>query len=176
MRDIVGFIVWVTIFMIFSFSIVRLGQDYDIAIEKIKAQHRIDTFVQTIYIPVPIESEIIVLAKIIEAESRGECMEGKIAVGNTVLNRIERSYYRKDVKSLEEVILRKNAFCGVHHPFFKEKPGRDAKLAAYLSYVKNMVPDSTYHFLNEKHANQERVAKLNSTKKKIEIENHSFYY
>lgn len=37
------------------------------------------------------------LAHIINAEARGECLEGKIAVGNVVMNRVNDSYYPNSV-------------------------------------------------------------------------------
>ncbi len=49
--------------------------------------------------------ELMLLAKIIHAEARGESFEGKVAVGAVVLNRIESPHFPK---TISEVIFQKN--------------------------------------------------------------------
>jgi N-acetylmuramoyl-L-alanine amidase len=49
--------------------------------------------------------ELILLAKLIHAEARGESFEGQVAVGAVILNRIDSPYFPK---TIPEVILQKN--------------------------------------------------------------------
>jgi N-acetylmuramoyl-L-alanine amidase len=44
--------------------------------------------------------ELILLAKIIHAEARGECLDGKIAVGAVIINRLGSPYFPKTVRDV----------------------------------------------------------------------------
>ena len=136
----------------------------------------VDTVYQTTYVPVPMETDVYLVARLIESEAGAEPMEGKIAVGNTVINRVVRSFNEKP-KTLAEVIFRKNQFDGINNHLFNKEPSEESKLAAYFCYIENVIPDSTYYFLNPKTASNKKWMKwLENNKKKIIIQNHNFYY
>ena len=44
------------------------------------------------------EAEKIIIARVVYAESRGECFEGQVAVAQTVINRFESGKFGKTVK------------------------------------------------------------------------------
>lgn len=56
------------------------------------------------------ETELNILAKIINAEAKGEPYSGKVAVGAVIMNRIKSSKYPNDIKS---VVFAKNQFTPV---------------------------------------------------------------
>lgn len=65
------------------------------------------------------EDELYWLARIISAEAKGEPVEGQIAVGNVVLNRVEHDSFPDTIK---EVIFQKNQFSPVNNGSVYHEP------------------------------------------------------
>jgi len=87
------------------------------------------------------------LARIISAESRGEPLEGQIAVGNVVLNRVESEQYPDSVK---DVVFDRNygvQFEPVENGTVYDEPTATSVLAAKLALEgADVVGDSLYFF------------------------------
>ena len=78
------------------------------------------------------DSDIYWLSRIIEAESKGEPMEGKIAVGNVVLNRVVNEEYPN---SIREVIFDKEngvQFTPVANGTIYNTPTEESVMAAKI--------------------------------------------
>lgn len=87
--------------------------------------------------------EIELLAHLIESEAGNESLAGKIAVGNVVLNRMD-----KDNKDMKDIIYSKNQFDGVGTENFSIKQSADSLEAARkVLEGLNLVPDA-YYFAN----------------------------
>lgn len=88
-------------------------------------------------------SDIELLAHLIESESGQEPLDGKIAVGNVVVNRM-----KKNNEGMEDIIYEKNQFDGVKTENFSKKPDQSSLEAAekVLGGL-NIVPDA-YYFAN----------------------------
>lgn len=87
------------------------------------------------------------LSRIISAESRGESLEGQIAVGNVVLNRVESDQYPDTVK--EVVFDQRNGvqFEPVANGTVYDEPAESAVLAARLCLGgADMVGDALYFY------------------------------
>lgn len=66
------------------------------------------------------DSELDMLAKIIYAEARGECYDGKVAVGAVVLNRVKSSKYPNTIK---QVIFAPRQFSPINDgSYYSAKP------------------------------------------------------
>ncbi len=79
--------------------------------------------------------EILMLARIIHGEARGELFKGKVAVAAVVLNRVESD---KFPNSIREVILQNNQFSclfdGQANLYYPDQETLDAARAALLGY------------------------------------------
>ena len=89
------------------------------------------------------------LSRIIHAESQGESMKGKLAVGNVILNRVRSSTFPNSIYS---VIFDRNygvQFTPTENGTIHQTPGADSVAAAkmVLEGVK-AVPDGTLYFQN----------------------------
>ena len=113
--------------------------------------------------------EIKVLARIINAEARGESYEGKDAVGAVILNRV---YHPSFPNSIKEVVYEAGQFTPVKNGMINLSPGSDSFKAAYDA-VNGMDPSkgSLYFYNPKKSKNPEFFAKRN---KVVEIGNHVF--
>lgn len=113
------------------------------------------------------ESEIYLLAQIIHSEAKGEPYEGKIAVGNVVLNRVKSNQFPNSIKG---VIYQKGQFQPVSNGSINNKPSDESIKAARESYEKNLVGEALY-FYNPKLTNDSWIR----TRKVInKIGNHNF--
>lgn len=74
--------------------------------------------------------EFILLAKLINAEARGESLAGQIAVGAVVFNRLEDPRFPK---TIIKVIYEKNQFSPVADGSINFPPGEESLLAAELA-------------------------------------------
>lgn len=83
------------------------------------------------------------LAKIIHAEARGESYEGKVAVGNVVINRVKASNFPNTIKG---VIFQKGQFQPVRNGSVYNQPGEESIRAANESITRNIVGDSIYFY------------------------------
>jgi N-acetylmuramoyl-L-alanine amidase len=113
--------------------------------------------------------DILLLARIIHGEARGESFKGKVAVGAVVLNRVESKRFPD---SIREVILQKGQFSclidGQAHYYPSEESINAAK-AALLGY------DPTYgslYFYNPKVATN--LTWISSRPVTVRIGNHLF--
>ncbi len=94
------------------------------------------------------DDEIYWLAKIISAESETQSMDGKIAVGNVVLNRVKHENYPNTIYS---VIFDKKfgvQFQPVANGTIYKEPSRDSYLAAKLCLEGENVVGECLYFLN----------------------------
>ena len=74
------------------------------------------------------DNELEMLAKIIYAEARGECYDGKVAVGAVVLNRVKSSKYPNNIR---DVIFARNQFSPVlDGSYYSARPGDSEYQAA----------------------------------------------
>ncbi len=110
------------------------------------------------------------LSRIIHAEARGESFEGKLAVGNVVMNRVANPKFPNTVY---KVIFAPGQFTPARTGAIYNTPGKDSIKAAKLALEGyNIVPGSVY-FVNEKKSTSNwfrRSCVLVSV-----IGNHSFY-
>lgn len=72
-------------------------------------------------------NEIYLLAKVIEAEARGESYTGQVAVGAVILNRVDHSSFPD---SISGVVYQSGAFDCVYDSNWSVEPGTTAKKAA----------------------------------------------
>ncbi|MGI5919390.1 MAG: cell wall hydrolase, partial [Christensenellales bacterium] len=88
------------------------------------------------------EEEKYMLAQVIDAEARGESMEGKIAVGNVVLNRVLcRSF---PGNTIQEVVTRPGQFA--YNPNRRPTSASKRAAAAVLDDEKWVVAQDVYYF------------------------------
>lgn len=98
--------------------------------------------------PVIDENDLYWLSCVVSAESRGESVEGQIAVANVVLNRA-----RDRKKSIKQIIFEKNQFCVVRTGTVYNEPTKQAVDSALRALSgEKIVPDNTYFFYNPKTA------------------------
>lgn len=113
------------------------------------------------------------LSKIIHAESRGEPLIGKIAVGNVVLNRVDSGQFPD---SIYDVIFdRKNGvqFSPTVDGAIDLTPGAESVLAAKLCLEDTRLSDSIMYFLNQKMATSFWI--VDNCTFVVSIGSHDFY-
>ncbi len=113
------------------------------------------------------------LAKIINCESGGEPLEGKIAVGNVVLNRVESSDFPNTIYG---VIFDTNygvQFQPVLDGSIKKEPSGESYLAAKLSLEGENTAGESLYFLNPRKATNFWIP--NNRTFFLTIGNHDFY-
>lgn len=76
------------------------------------------------------EADIYLLARVINAEARGEPFEGQVAVGAVLLNRLHDSRFPK---TLAEIIFKQGEFCTVRDGQVWMSPSQQAIKAARLA-------------------------------------------
>lgn len=119
------------------------------------------------------DDEIYWLSKIIHAESRGEPMQGKIAVGNVVLNRVESKDYPN---SIYGVIFDRNhgtQFSPVINGSIYHTPFGDSIIAAKRALEGENKAGESLFFLNPKKAQSLWIPK--NRPYYTTIANHDFY-
>ncbi len=117
--------------------------------------------------------EVYWLSKIIHAESRGEPMTGKIAVGNVVLNRVRSKDYPNTIYG---VIFDKKygvQFSPVADGSIKLEPDADSVIAAKLCLEGYTVSKSILFFINKNLA--ENMWVTNNRTLAVSIGKHDFY-
>ncbi len=117
------------------------------------------------------QKDIHLMAQIVHAESKGEPFEGKVAVASVILNRLG---YPEFPKSIEGVIMQKNAFSCVHNGKINVTPD-SSSYRAVLEALKGKDPtQKAVFFYNPKTATSQWMK--NITKKSvIRIGNHVFF-
>jgi N-acetylmuramoyl-L-alanine amidase len=119
------------------------------------------------------EEDLYWLSHIISAEAKGESLEGQIAVGNVVLNRLNSDEWPDTIK---EVIFDKR--CGVQfsptaNGAIYNEPTKMSVIAAKLVLDGAKVAGGSLYFLNEAKATSRWI--LNNCDYVTTIGSHSFY-
>ncbi len=119
------------------------------------------------------DDEIYWLSKIIHAESQGEPMAGKVAVGNVILNRVESRDYPNTIYGV--IFDRKNGvqFSPVLDGSIYQKPLGDSVIAAKLALEGEEIAGRSLFFLNPKTAQSNWIVK--NRPYYMTIRNHEFY-
>lgn len=91
------------------------------------------------------EDVIYWLSRIINAESGNQSLEGKIAVGNVILNRVESSRFPSTVY---DVIFEKNQFTPASNGSIYKDPNEESILAAKLCLDGANTAEDCYFFVN----------------------------
>ena len=119
------------------------------------------------------DDEVFWLARIITAEARGESMQGKIAVGNVVLNRVRSTDYPNTIYS---VIFDKKygvQFSPVANGTIYNTPTEDAIIAAKMCLEGYSLSKDVLFFVNPKLAPNSWIA--NNRTYAFTIGNHAFF-
>lgn len=87
------------------------------------------------------EEDLYWLARIISAESQGESLEGKLAVGSVVLNRMNDPQFPG---TLHDVIYQRNQFSVVNDGAIRKTPSAEAIIAAKLCMEGVTVTDALF--------------------------------
>ena len=93
------------------------------------------------------QEDVLLLAKTIYAEARGESYEGQVAVGAVVLNRLEDPAFPD---SLREVVYQKGAFSVVSNGSINKEPSETSLLAAQEAIAGNDPTGGCLYFWNPK--------------------------
>ncbi|MFT9599125.1 cell wall hydrolase [Mesobacillus sp.] len=89
------------------------------------------------------EEEVRLLARLVHAEAKGEPYEGKVAVAEVVLNRVEHEQFPDTVK---EVIYQRNAFQPVQNGAINKPAGEEAIKAVEDALENENNIDSLYFY------------------------------
>lgn len=120
------------------------------------------------------DTDIYWLSRIIEAESSGEPMEGKIAVGNVILNRKESPDFPD---SIYEVIFQQNGgkyqFTPVKNNTIYNTPSKESLIAAKQALNDTELAGEALFFLNPQTTSSSWV--INNRIYYLTINNHDFY-
>ena len=117
--------------------------------------------------------EVFWLARIITAEAQGESMNGKIAVGNVVLNRVKSEQFPNTIYS---VIFDKKygvQFSPVSNGTIYNTPTEESIIAAKICLEGYTLSDKILYFVNPKAAPNSWMA--NNRPYAFTIGNHSFF-
>lgn len=114
------------------------------------------------------------LAKIIHAESRGEPLIGKIAVGNVILNRVDSDEFPDNIYDV--IFDRKNGvqFSPTADGAINLTAGAESVLAAKLCLEDTRLSDTIMYFLNQKMATSFWI--VENCTFVVKIGSHDFYY
>jgi len=117
------------------------------------------------------ETDLYWMSRIISAEARGECMDGKIAVGHVIMNRLRSSSYPDTVRG---VIFDKRSgiqFSPAYSGSINRTPDQECVIAAKLALDDaNVVGDSLFFNASRIHGWASRNRTFVAT-----IGNHTFY-
>ena len=101
-----------------------------------------DVFVEDVVV----EDDLYWLSRIISAEAKGESIEGQIAVGNVVLNRMKNGEFPDTLKG---VIFQKNQFSPVSNGMIYDEPTSESVESAKKVLVgEKVVGDDVLFFYN----------------------------
>ena len=114
--------------------------------------------------------EVLWLARIIEAESSGEPMEGKIAVGNVILNRVKSPDFPNTIYG---VIFDDGQFTPVQNGTINNNPSDDSIIAAKKALNGENYAGNSMFFLNPVIAQSNWIG--NNRPFYVRIDNHDFY-
>lgn len=115
--------------------------------------------------------DVYLLAQIINAEAKGEPYNGKVAVGNVVMNRVNHPDFPDTVKG---VIFHKGQFYPVTNGTIYNKPSEDAlKAANEVINGKQIVGKQALYFYNPKTSTSDWIFTRTTI---TDIGNHRFAY
>lgn len=119
------------------------------------------------------EDEVYWLARIISAESRGEPLRGKIAVGNVILNRVKSRSFPNTIYGV--IFDRKYGvqFSPVANGTIYNVPTAESIIAAKICLEGYSISDKILYFVNPKKAPNSWISKNGTLI--TTIGNHSFY-
>ena len=120
------------------------------------------------------EDEVYWLSKIINAESGGEILRGKIAVGNVILNRVRSKYFPNTIYSV--IFDRKNGvqFSPVANGTIYKNANSESIIAAKICLEGYSINNSILYFVNPKISPSNWITK--NRQFYAQIGNHAFYY
>lgn len=120
------------------------------------------------------DDEVYWLSKIINAESGGEILKGKIAVGNVILNRVRSSYFPNTIYSV--IFDKKNGvqFSPTANGTIYKSANSESVIAAKICLEGYSVNNYIFYFINPKVAPNSWVAQNRAFY--AQIGNHAFYY
>lgn len=120
------------------------------------------------------EDEVYWLSKIINAESGGEILKGKIAVGNVILNRVRSPYFPNTIYSV--IFDRKNGvqFSPVANGSIYKNANADSIIAAKICLEGYSIDNYILYFVNPKVAPNSWVGQNRPFF--AQIGNHAFFY
>ena len=119
------------------------------------------------------DDEVYWLSKIISAEARGEIMQGKIAVGNVILNRVKSSAFPNTIYSV--IVDRKNGvqFSPVANGSIYASATEESVIAAKICLEGYTLSDGILYFVNPRVAPNSWASKNRPFF--AQIGNHAFY-
>lgn len=117
---------------------------------------------------------ILWLGRIIESESAGESMEGKVAVGNVVLNRVEHESFPNTIYGVIFDTKYGVQFEPVLNGTIYNTPSRDSVIAAKYTLLGVDAADESLYFLNPAIASNTWIS--DNRQLCTIIGNHWFYY
>lgn len=120
------------------------------------------------------EDEVYWLSKIINAESGGEILRGKIAVGSVILNRVRSSYFPSTIYGV--IFDKKNGvqFSPVSNGSIYKNASSESIVAAKICLEGYSENSYIFYFINPQTASNSWVSK--NRRLYAQIGNHAFYY
>ena len=119
------------------------------------------------------EDELYWLSKIIHAEAQGEPFDGKLAVGNVILNRVESEEFPDTVYDVIFDDEHGVQFTPTVNGAIEQKPNAESVLAAKLCLDDAVLNEEMLYFLNEKIASSLWIPQ--NRRFIMEIGEHRFY-
>lgn len=119
------------------------------------------------------DDEVYWLARIISAESRGESMKGKMAVGNVVLNRVRSTAYPNTIYGVIFDRRYGTQFSPVDNGTIYNTPTEESIIAAKMCLEGYSISESILYFVNPKIAPNSWAA--NNRPYAFTIGNHAFF-
>ena len=119
------------------------------------------------------DDEVYWLARIISAEARGESMEGKMAVGNVVLNRVRSSAYPNTIYGVIFDRRYGTQFSPIDNGTIYQTPTAESIIAAKMCLEGYTLSDSILYFVNPKVAPHSWASK--NRPYAFTIGNHAFF-
>jgi len=127
------------------------------------------------------EEDKIIIAKVVWAESRGECFEGKVAVAAVVLNRYYSEIPYFDTESIETVVKQPYQFASISNVTEKELEEYPDCMKAVEAACKGWDPtrkvfdEGALYFYNPKYVSGYQ-AEIREGIRVMRIGNHNFHF
>jgi N-acetylmuramoyl-L-alanine amidase len=117
------------------------------------------------------QTELLLLAKAVYSESRGEKFQGKVAVAAVILNRVDTKGFPDTIKG---VIYQPGAFTAVSDGQFALTPDQDAYKAVYQAIRGVDQTKGAIYYFNPKTASSSWMKQRAKSKKTVAIGQHVF--